>query len=208
MKTIRIGDVQNSLVRLILWQARREPITDGHLTLARNFFNNKCAYCGEQNNLHFDHAVPINKTSLGQHRVGNLIPSCSDCNQRKGKKDFREYLRERLDGDQKIAKILAYMEAQNYVPLDDEKEVKEVKEVLDEARKELADVAEKYIKMTDNLLLSTAPPVTSLPPRAMSTARRLHPIAGQPTQTVQIKLQPAYPALIGISNRSKQLKSG
>jgi hypothetical protein len=141
VKTIRIGDVQNSLVRLILWQAGRESITDRHLQAEKKYFNNKCAYCGEEKDLHFDHAVPINKTSLGQHRVGNLIPSCAECNQKKGQKDFREYLRGKSESDDRIEKILAYMESQNYVALGDEKQVKAL---LKGARKELFNVAGKY----------------------------------------------------------------
>jgi 5-methylcytosine-specific restriction endonuclease McrA len=86
MKTVRIGDVQNALVRLILWQIDREPITDVHLRASKDYFDNQCTYCGEEKNLVFDHAVPINRTALGQHRIGNLVPSCSDCNQKKDKK--------------------------------------------------------------------------------------------------------------------------
>src|SRR6266705_128014 len=98
MKITRIGDVQNSLIRLILWQVGKEPITDRHLRAAKDHFNNECAYCGEKKDLDFDHAVPINKTSLGQQRVGNLVPSCTDCNQKKGQRHFNDYLSSDPDG--------------------------------------------------------------------------------------------------------------
>jgi hypothetical protein len=148
MKIIRLGDVQNSLVRLILWQIDREP-TDRHMQAAKDHFDNKCAYCGEKKNLDFDHAVPINKTSLGQHRVGNLVPSCGDCNQKKGQKDFREYLRGEPDGDKKMGKILAYMASKNYVPMGDNKQVRAL---IETARVEIAGVAEKYIAAIKNLM--------------------------------------------------------
>jgi HNH endonuclease len=164
MKTIRIGDVQNSLVRLILWQVGRESITDRHLRSAKDFFGNRCAYCGEEKELHFDHAVPINKTALGQHRVGNLVPSCGNCNQKKGQRDFREYLKDDPNGDIKIAKILEYMERHNYLPLNDDKKVKAL---LEEARKEVADVAAKYIAAIDKSLADSPtvlpPPTPELP---------------------------------------------
>jgi HNH endonuclease len=157
MKIIRIGDVQNSLVRFILWQIDREP-TDRHLQPAKDYFDNKCVYCGEGEGLDFDHAVPINKKSLGQGRVGNLVPSCGDCNQKKGQKDFREYLKGDPDGDKKIAKILAYMASKNYVPLGDNKQVKLL---IEAARAEIAGVAEKYIAAIRNLLTDSP---TALPP--------------------------------------------
>jgi hypothetical protein len=137
MKTIRVGDVQNSLVRLILWQVGKESITDRHLREAKAFFGDRCAYCDEEKELHFDHAAPINKTSLGQHRVGNLVPSCGNCNQEKGQRDFRQYLCTDPNGDIKIKKILEYMKRHNYVPLNDDKRIKAL---LEEARKETAEV--------------------------------------------------------------------
>jgi hypothetical protein len=157
MKTIRIGDVQNSLIRLILWQVGREPI-DRHLRAAKDFFHNKCAYCAEEKKLHFDHAVPINKTSLGQHRVGNLVPSCAECNQEKGHRDFREFLTGKLDGDRKIEKISAYMTRNSYVPLTDDNQIKEL---IEAARQEVAGIADRCIVAIDKLLGGSP---TALPP--------------------------------------------
>jgi hypothetical protein len=149
MKTVRIGDVQNALVRLILWQVDREPIADVHLRAAKDYFNNQCAYCGETKKLVFDHAVPINRTTLGQHRIGNLVPSCADCNQKKGQRDFRDYLRDDPDSRTKIMKILEYMKRGKYVPLSDNEQVKAL---LDTARKEIADTATKSIAAVNKLL--------------------------------------------------------
>ena len=148
MKTIHMGDVQNSLVRFILWRIGKEPIPDNYLQAARQsakkYFDHKCAYCGEEKELIFDHAVPINRTDLGQHCIGNLIPSCHECNgpRRKGKQDFQVYLRGEPYGEQKAEKILGYMASQNYVPLGDNKRAKKL---IEAARKEVADLADKYI---------------------------------------------------------------
>jgi hypothetical protein len=159
MKTIRVGDVQNSLIRLILWQAEREPITDRHLREARKIFKNKCAYCGEIKELHFDHAVPINKTSLGQHRVGNLVPSCAECNQRKGQKDFRQFLSQETDSESKIATILKYMDDHGYRPFAGDN----VKECLERARSELSRLADKYIAEVASLLPRSSPSQSTIP---------------------------------------------
>jgi hypothetical protein len=161
MKTIRIGDVQNSLIRLILWQIKSEPILDKHLQAAKSYFDNKCAYCEERNDLHFDHAVPINKTSLGLHRVGNLVSSCAECNQQKGQRDFRVFLKGTSDGDRKIDKISTYMTSLNYVPLSDDNQIKEL---IEAARQEVASVSERCIVAISKLLASNPaalPPLTA-----------------------------------------------
>src|SRR3954453_16564462 len=136
MKTIHMSDVQNSLVRFMLWKIGNEPIPDYRLQAAMRaaivYFNEKCAYCWEEQELIFDHAVPINRTDLGQHCIGNLIPSCHECNgsSRKGRYDFRVYLRGEPDGEKKKRKILDYMAIQNYVPLGDDPRIKELVEAV------------------------------------------------------------------------------
>ncbi len=160
MKITRIGDVQNSLIRLILWQVGKEPITDRHLRAAKDHFNNECAYCGEKKDLDFDHAVPINKTSLGQQRVGNLVPSCTDCNQKKGQRHFNDYLSSDPDGDIRISRILKYMQKCSYTPLGNNENIKAL---LENARKEVAAVADKHIAAV-NKLLAESPTMPSPSP--------------------------------------------
>ena len=87
-KTIHIGDVQNALVRFILWRGGDAPDLLSRLQAtepaAIRHFDGLCAYCAERKPVAFDHASPINRDHLGLHRVGNRIPSCKECNDEKG----------------------------------------------------------------------------------------------------------------------------
>lgn len=95
-----------------------------------------------------DHAIPINRANLGEHRIGNLVPSCKECNEKKGgNKDFREF----LEGDvQKIERILEYMLTNNYVPLGNNKQIKIILEL---AHKEIVAIAERYITIINSVVL-------------------------------------------------------
>lgn len=46
-----------------------------------------CSYCGSEDNIHQDHLVAKTKGGV------KTIPSCSKCNQSKGKKALMEWLR-------------------------------------------------------------------------------------------------------------------
>jgi hypothetical protein len=152
-KTTRIGDVQNSLVRVILWKIGEAPASDTRLRAAKaaaiTYFGGRCAYCGERPPDDLDHAIPINRDHLGQHCIGNLIPSCKECNAKKGRWDFRAFLRDKPDGEQRIARILAYMAANGYTPLEDNPEFKAL---IETARADVAKVASRCIaEITDGL---------------------------------------------------------
>lgn len=49
-----------------------------------NLFNNKCAYCGSENNLHLDHWMPLSKGFILSRT--NTVLLCQTCNLRKGNK--------------------------------------------------------------------------------------------------------------------------
>ena len=80
-----------------------------------------CAYCGTETELLMEHAIPINKEKLGEHRLGNLVPSCTRCNSDKGGRDFRAFLGENTAA---IRRIETYMDSRNYVPLEDNEQIK------------------------------------------------------------------------------------
>jgi 5-methylcytosine-specific restriction endonuclease McrA len=54
-------------------------------------FGRKCAYCRSGAYEHIDHAVPL--SCGGEHVLGNLLPSCSNCNMRKNARDPWEWFR-------------------------------------------------------------------------------------------------------------------
>lgn len=184
MKNIRIGDVQNSLVRLLLWEAGRVQFSTNYETAAKNYFLHRCAYCGEARDLQFDHAVPINREALGQHRPGNLIPSCYRCNQDKGKRDFREYLRHRPDGSGKLNNIEDFMRRHGYSPLGASVAIKEL---LDEARRELVDLAERYRAKLHSQFLSE--PIDAAKPASMPS-NPSHSLLGADRSEIRIQIEP------------------
>ena len=140
-----IGNAQNLFVRNILSNIGQESFSENDWQETKAYFSNKCAYCGAETDLVIDHAIPINKAKLGEHRIGNLVPSCNDCNARKGNKDYREY----LDGDdEKMQMIESYMDSKNYVPLGDNEQVRMI---LDLAHAEVSALVDRYIVIINSL---------------------------------------------------------
>ena len=86
--------VNNNRQRInVLCQRRRAIKTQLPATLtieqwenAKNYFNNKCAYCGKELPLTQDHLIPLSK--YGSYTHNNIIPACISCNCSKGNKDF------------------------------------------------------------------------------------------------------------------------
>lgn len=93
-----------------------------------------------------DHAVPINKQALGEHRIGNLVPSCHDCNAKKGAQNFHEFLSHDPD---RIAAIEAHMKKHDYVPLGENEEVRQIVEL---AHQDVRQLADRYVTIINNAL--------------------------------------------------------
>lgn len=53
----------------------------------------ECIYCGEPENLTFDHLIPRNKG--GADIISNQVPACQSCNSSKGDRDVIEWYQER-----------------------------------------------------------------------------------------------------------------
>jgi len=140
-----IGKAQNLVVRNILSSLGNESLSEKDWHNAKSYFLNRCAYCGNESDLLMEHAVPINKAKLGEHRIGNLVPSCKECNDKKHEKDYREYL---AGDDERIKTIESYMESRNYVPLGDNEQVRMILEL---AHKEVSALADRYIKIINSL---------------------------------------------------------
>lgn len=93
-----------------------------------------------------DHVVPLNKTALGLHCLGNLVPACRACNAKKSAKDFREF----LAGDAgKIAAIEAHMEKHGYTPNQD---AHALREVIDVAHQDVRAMADRYVTILKTTL--------------------------------------------------------
>lgn len=140
-----IGNAQNLFIRNILSNLGHESFSEQDWNATKAYFAERCAYCSDVTILVIDHAVPINKESLGEHRIGNLVPSCALCNSNKAGRDFRTF----LEGNSTaIQRIEAYMESRNYVPLADNEQMKHI---LRLAHTEVAALAIRYITIINEL---------------------------------------------------------
>jgi 5-methylcytosine-specific restriction endonuclease McrA len=140
-----IGNAQNLFIRNILSRLGSESFSEKDWEETKSYFSQRCVYCGAETELLIEHAIPINKEKLGEHRLGNLVPSCKLCNSKKGGTDFREFLGEKIEYIQKIEE---YMDSRNYVPLEDNEQMRMI---LDMAHKEVAALADRYIRIINEL---------------------------------------------------------
>jgi len=87
----------------------------------RSFFDQRCAFCGinPRTGLVPDHLLAAK--ALGAFCIGNVVPACHDCNDQRGKLDWREYLRRYRteEADVRISKMEAHLIAHPYsAPVD------------------------------------------------------------------------------------------
>jgi hypothetical protein len=68
-----------------------------HFGEIKSFFAERCCYCGTDIAVGGvqDHLVPLNRTDLGLHAWGNIVPSCAACNAYKQGKPWHEVVAER-----------------------------------------------------------------------------------------------------------------
>lgn len=145
-----IGNAQNLFVRNILSRIGDESFSEKDWQATKEYFGQRCAYCGAEGELVIEHAIPINKERLGEHRLGNLIPACRSCNAKKADQDFREFLEE---DPVAIARIEAYMDSRNYVPLEDSEQMNMI---LNMAHGEVAALADRYVAIINELYAPSA----------------------------------------------------
>jgi hypothetical protein len=134
------GDAQNAVVRAILSKIGEESFDRHDWTKAKAHFDGRCAYCGGVDELEMDHAISINRTSLGEHRLGNIVPRCKACNRAKRHTDYVTYLgpdQERID------RITAYRKAKNYEPIGTNDDIRKL---LAEAYEEAGNLIGRYIE--------------------------------------------------------------
>lgn len=178
-----IGNAQNLFIRNILSSLGIESFSEKNWNSSKDYFSHKCAYCGALTELLMEHAIPINKEKLGEHRLGNLVPSCKQCNSNKGGKDFRAF----LEADTvAISKIEEYMDSRNYVPLEDNEQIKKI---LNMAHKEVAALADRYITIINELFPQNL---------TFSAAEEADMLATQncPICATELPLNPRYPRCV------------
>jgi len=147
-----IGNAQNLFIRNILSNLGNESFSRSDWQETLEYFDHKCAYCGEPKTLIMEHAIPINKTEMGEHKLGNLVPSCKDCNSSKHHANFEDFLSNDLA---KLNKIKEFMMSRNYKPIKEHVNCDPIQEILDFAHREVGALAERYI-MTLNRFNNSA----------------------------------------------------
>lgn len=125
------SDISNSAIRIFLQDVGRfydeqrglEPF--GPKVSQKDellvFFGGQCCFCGEGINrktLSQDHLIPMNKTCLGLHAWGNVVPCCASCNNEKQQKPWREFITHKAgrETESRISRIEAFVASKNYDP--------------------------------------------------------------------------------------------
>ena len=92
-----------------------------------------------------EHVIPINRTSLGEHRLGNLVPACRSCNAKKADQDYRAFLAQETD---RIAAIEAHMAKHDYVPIGENQRLRQIIEL---AHQDVRQLADRYAAIVDTM---------------------------------------------------------
>ena len=75
-------------------------------------WNNKCAYCGNDENLTLDHITPRSKG--GSDRVTNVICACKKCNHSKGQTSWYDwYLQQPFFTTERLSDIIEWQKQIN-----------------------------------------------------------------------------------------------
>jgi len=119
-------------------------LSDADWDEIKKFFSYECAFCGcddtgnPRTGIVPDHLIPA--VEHGENCIGNIVPSCQDCNDHRGKKEWRSYLESEFtdDSEIRIRKIEQYLEKYPYSLSDDPHEYLDNKE-SDEYQKILSD---------------------------------------------------------------------
>ena len=76
--------------------------------MCKEYFDNKCAYCGKALPLHQDHFIPNSKA--GEYTVNNIVPACKSCNSSKRDRDvFYWYPSQKYFKQSRMNKMLKYL---------------------------------------------------------------------------------------------------
>jgi hypothetical protein len=117
------ADVPNRTIRLFLEKVGSQYDINRGYTPYRSLtpallerFSGSYAYCGESpspTELREEHLVPINRTSVGLHAWGNVVPACKECNGIKTDNPWPDH--PRLDESRRAA-IEAFIAEYKYAP--------------------------------------------------------------------------------------------
>ena len=104
----------------------REPYKKSkHFKEVLEFFGERCCYCGTEFGIGTpaveDHLIPTNKTDIGLHAWGNIVPACRECNAKKQGGDWRDFIIQRAgsDASERHARMREFLREYDYDPAGD-----------------------------------------------------------------------------------------
>lgn len=114
--------------------------------VVREFFGQRCCYCDcdlSVGRTAQDHLIPMNKTSLGLHAWGNVVPACQDCNARKQAREWHAYLVERAgqSAAERYRRVTEFVQHYNYAP-----DPNDLRDTAEELYVEIGEIAMTLIK--------------------------------------------------------------
>jgi 5-methylcytosine-specific restriction endonuclease McrA len=125
------SDISNSAIRIFLQDVGKfydeergfEPFVPkvAQKNELLKFFDNKCCFCGtaiDRKSLSQDHLIPMNKSSLGLHAWGNVVPCCKSCNNEKQQKPWANFIKNKA-GDfsaERTERINKFVASKKYDP--------------------------------------------------------------------------------------------
>jgi hypothetical protein len=125
------ADIANTALRIFLQEMGAAYDEERGLTpyrggkdfdVIKSFFGNRCCYC----DIDFatagaaaqDHLIPMNKTNLGLHAWGNIVPACPPCNAKKQGSDWRDFIIERAGAhaSERHTRVREFLNQYSYRP--------------------------------------------------------------------------------------------
>lgn len=130
------ADIANTALRIFLQEMGAEYDKERGLTpyrgntdfaLVQEFFDGKCCYCNAAPATVQDHLIPMNKSSLGLHAWGNIVPACGPCNAAKQGRDWKDFIIQQAgaDASNRYTRMQAFLLQYGYQPKGDLREIAE-----------------------------------------------------------------------------------
>lgn len=125
------SDIANSAIRIFLQDVGKfydeargfEPFVpkQGQKDDLLAYFGHECCFCGvalDRQSLSQDHLIPMNKTFLGLHAWGNVVPCCKPCNNEKQQTPWYDFIDRKAGSasNPRIDKIEQFVSEMNYDP--------------------------------------------------------------------------------------------
>jgi hypothetical protein len=149
------ADIANTALRIFLQEMGAAYDEERGLTpyngnrdfrTVREFFGERCCYCDVDliaGRPAQDHLVPMNKTSLGLHAWGNVVPACQDCNASKHGREWHAYLVDRAGASaaERYKRVSDFVQHYRYEP-----DPNDLRDTAEELYTEVGDIAMTLVK--------------------------------------------------------------